>query len=130
MNRLCRALLIALAPAAMLAASAASAQTAVTPEVRGKRLFLRCRACHAVEPTAGNKIGPNLHGVMGRKAAAIPGFKFSAPLTKAGLTWNDKTMDAWLKKPSAVVPGTTMVFEGMPKPEDRAALIAYLKTLR
>ena len=130
MNTLRRALLLALAPAAMLTATAASAQTPVTPEVRGKRLFLRCRSCHDVAPAAGNKIGPNLHAVIGRKAAAAPGFKYSAALTKSGVTWNDKTMDAWLTKPSSVVPGTTMVFEGMPKAEDRAALIAYLKTNR
>lgn len=130
MNRLCRALMLALAPAAMLAATAATAQTAVTPEVRGKRLFLRCRACHEVTPNASKKIGPSLHAVMGRKAAAAPDFKFSSALTKSGLTWNDKTMDAWLKQPNALVPDTTMVFAGMAKPEDRAALIAYLKTNR
>ncbi len=128
LNKVCRALLIALAPVAMLAATAASAQTAVTPEVRGKRLFLRCRSCHDVAAAAGAKIGPNLHDLIGRKAGTMPGFKYSAALSKSGLVWNEKTLDSWLKQPNALVPGTIMVFEGMPKPEDRAAIIAYLKS--
>lgn len=93
----------------------------------GKRVFMRCMACHNVAPGAANKIGPNLFGIAGKKAAAMPGFKYSAALQKSNLKWDDATLDKWLARPVGLVPGTSMVFAGLPKPEDRKAVIAYLK---
>ncbi|NKI98273.1 cytochrome c family protein [Novosphingobium sp. SG707] len=110
-------------------AGAAQAQGA-DPAVRGKLLFLQCGACHAVVPGAPAKVGPNLSGVFGRKAGAAAGFKYSPALAKAGLTWDEGNLDKWLTSPAKLVPGTIMLFPGLPKPEDRKAVIAYLKTLK
>lgn len=114
-----------------LAASAlAGAAVAAPPKgdpVLGKKVFMRCVACHAVTPSAAAKMGPNLAGVVGRKAGASPAFKYSAAMKKASLKWDEATLDKWLTKPSAVVPGTSMAFAGIPNPDDRAAVIAYMK---
>ncbi|MCJ1961888.1 c-type cytochrome [Novosphingobium mangrovi (ex Hu et al. 2023)] len=110
------------AATAMLAPSVASADAA-----RGKQLFMRCMACHTVNKGGANKVGPNLAGVVGRKAGAVKNFKYSAAMQKADLTWDEKTLDKWLTRPATVVPGTSMVFAGLPKPEDRKSLIEYMK---
>ncbi len=96
----------------------------------GARLFMQCRACHTVERGGANGVGPNLAGVMGAKAGFHPGYKYSEAMAKAQLSWTPATMDAWLKRPSAVVPGTKMSFPGMPNPKARADMIAYLATLK
>lgn len=108
-------------------AGVAIAAPAKGDPVLGKKVFMRCVACHAVAPTAGAKMGPNLAGVVGRKAGVAPGFKYSAAMKKAVLKWDDATLDKWLTKPSAVVPGTSMAFAGVPVPADRANLIAYMR---
>lgn len=107
-------------------AGAAQAQAA-DPAVRGKLLFLQCGACHAVQAGAAAKVGPNLAGVVGRKAGAVDGFKYSPALAKSGVTWDESNLDKWLTAPAKLVPGTIMLFPGMPKAEDRKAVIAYLK---
>ncbi|EIZ80535.1 cytochrome c, class I [Novosphingobium sp. Rr 2-17] len=93
----------------------------------GKKVYLRCMACHTVEPGGQNKVGPNLSGVVGRKSGQVKGFKYSAAMAKANVTWDEATLDKWLTRSASVVPGTSMVFAGLPKPEDRKAVIAYLK---
>lgn len=110
----------AVAAVAMAAPPAADAQL-------GKRLFLRCAACHAIAPGAPAKMGPNLYGVVGRKSGAVAGYRYSAAMQKAAIKWDAATLDKWLTRPAAVVPGTSMAFAGMAKPEERAAMIAYLK---
>lgn len=120
-----------LAAMVMGLATAGSAQAqGADPAVRGKLLFLQCGACHAVAPGAPAKVGPNLSGVVGRKAGAVAGFKYSPALAKAGLGWDEGNLDKWLMAPAKLVPGTIMLFPGLPKPEDRKAVIAYLKTLK
>ncbi len=94
---------------------------------KGQIVFLQCRACHSLEAAGPNKVGPNLHGVMGRKAGLAPGFAYSDPMTASGVVWSAETLDAFLLRPSAFMPGTRMVFVGLRKPEDRANVIAYMK---
>lgn len=120
-------LAVASAIAATVAPTIASAAPPATDAAAGKRVFLRCMACHNVKPNQPNKVGPNLSGVVGKKAAQVPGFRYSAAMTKSNVTWNDATLDKWLTRPASVVPGTSMVFAGLSKPEDRKAVIAYLK---
>ncbi len=99
---------------------------AADPE-KGKVLFLQCRACHSLESGGANKVGPNLHGVFGRKAGLAPGFAYSDAVSQANIVWSAETLNDWLARPSDFLPGNRMVFVGIRKPEDRANLIAYLK---
>ncbi|BAI96428.1 cytochrome c [Sphingobium sp. TA15] len=109
--------------AAMLIASPALAQTG--DAAKGKAVFARCMACHAVDPGV-NRLGPSLGGIVGRPSGAAPGFAYSAAMKKASIRWDAKSLDAFLTKPSASVPGNKMMFAGLPNPADRANLIAYL----
>jgi cytochrome c len=99
---------------------------AADPE-KGKVLFLQCRACHSLEGGGANKVGPNLHGVFGRKAGTAPGFAYSDAVTKSGIVWSEDSLNHWLERPSDFLPGNRMVFVGIRPPQDRANLIAYLK---
>ena len=94
---------------------------------KGRVLFLQCRACHGLEASEGNKVGPNLHGVIGRKAGLAPGFAYSDVLAQSTVVWTPETLDPWLARPSEFLPGNRMVFVGIRKPEDRANLISYLQ---
>ncbi len=96
---------------------------------RGAKLFLQCRACHSVVPGAPNGVGPNLWGVVGSKAAARPGYRYSASLAGSGVVWNVASLDKWLTRPTSLVPGTTMAFQGVSSAQSRTDLIAYLQTL-
>jgi cytochrome c len=126
MKKITGALIVAGLAASAVAGGTAFAQAKGDP-VAGKKVFMRCIACHAVQPGAGAKMGPNLAGVVGRKSGSAAGFKYSAAMQKAKLTWNEATLDKWLTKPSGLVPGTSMAFPGLPNPADRANVIAYLK---
>ena len=126
MKKFTGAMIVAGLAASALTGGTAFAQAKGDP-VAGKKIFMRCVACHAVQPGAGAKMGPNLAGVVGRKSGSAAGFKYSAAMQKAKLTWNEATIDKWLTKPSALVPGTSMAFPGLPNPADRANVIAYLK---
>ncbi len=97
------------------------------PAIRGKMVFLRCAACHSIAPGAPNKVGPNLSGIAGRAAGAVPRFNYSPAMRSARLRWDDATLDRWLARPAGVVPGTSMVFAGLANADDRRAVIAYLK---
>ncbi|MCU0759029.1 MAG: cytochrome c family protein [Steroidobacteraceae bacterium] len=121
---------------AMVAATMAGAVQAQAPAAgadpaaelkRGRLLYIQCRACHELKADQPHKVGPNLHGMLGRKAAAAEGFAYSAALKGANLTWDKATLDKWIEKPSAVVPGNAMAFAGVANPKDRAALIAYIE---
>lgn len=90
--------------------------------------FARCAVCHQIEPGR-NAVGPSLAGVYGAPAAHEPTYAYSRAMRESGLTWNEATLDAYLTDPRAVVPGTKMAFAGLSDPEERAAIIAYLKTL-
>nr|WP_031341291.1 c-type cytochrome [Novosphingobium lindaniclasticum] len=95
----------------------------------GGRKFRQCAACHSVLEGAMDRGGPNLFGVFGRKFGTnSTRYGYTAALTGAGGTWDERTLDSWIAAPSAMIPGTSMQFSGFPDPLDRADLIAYLKT--
>lgn len=97
-------------------------------EGRGKTLFQqRCAACHSVAPNA-RGVGPNLAGVVGRKAGTAT-YNYSPAMQKAGLVWNAANLDAYLAAPRKVVPGTKMLI-GTPAAGDRREIIAYLSATR
>jgi cytochrome c len=116
----------ACAAAAILSAQAAPVHAA-DPVAHGKILFLRCASCHDVSAAHSAKIGPNLHGVIGRKVASLDGYPYSAALKSQTFVWDASTLDRWLTNPNALVPGTIMAFAGLPDPADRGAIIAYLQ---
>lgn len=104
---------------------AGGANAAGNPEA-GKTAFNKCRACHQL--VAGkNGVGPSLHGVFGRKAGAVEGFKYSDAMKAKGVTWDDKTMAEYIMDPKGYIPGNKMVFPGIKKDSEVADLIAYLK---
>lgn len=99
---------------------------------KGEIAFKKCVACHEAAK-ATNKLGPHLMGIVGRKVAAIEGYKYSAGMITYAATapaWDEAALNAYLEKPKAVVKGTKMAFGGVAKPNERADLIAYLKTLK
>ncbi|MEP1229701.1 MAG: cytochrome c family protein [Litorimonas sp.] len=104
-----------------------AAKKDLTPMERGAKLFRRCKSCHTLEDGGSNKLGPNLWNIWGRKAAAQEGFAYSKALTASDITWDDSTLDAYIKKPKELVPGTRMTFIGIKKAQDRADLLLYLK---
>ena len=95
----------------------------------GQHLFGQCKGCHAHTQTAPARIGPTLAGVVDRRAASRSDYMYSPALAGSGLVWNAATLDAYLTRPAAVVPGTRMVFGGIADPTQRSDLIAYLATL-
>jgi cytochrome c len=108
--------LLALAPRP---ASAADAE-------RGKTLYAACAACHSEKPDA---LGPDLKGVVGRKAAARDDFRYSAPMRRANLTWDEANLKAYILDPQATVKGNRMPFGGIREGRDVDDIVAYLKTL-
>ncbi len=97
----------------------------------GKVIFNQCKACHQVGPTAKAGVGPEQNNLIGSTAGSRPGYTYSAAMKDAGakgLVWTDDTLDKFLESPKAVVPGTKMAFPGIKNPQDRADVIAYLKT--
>lgn len=115
--------------ACVAAASRARAQDGGDAAM-GARLFLQCRACHTVGAGEPGGVGPNLYGAYGAAAAARPGYAYSPALSGSGLTWSADNLDAWLRQPGSLVPGTRMAFAGVKSDKARADLIAYLATLR
>ncbi len=113
--------------AACLAAGAAEAAGSVAS---GQQVFARCAICHNAANGAGNKIGPDLFGVVGRKAGTAPGFSYSAAMKAAGFAWTDDRLNAFIKSPGATVPGNRMPFAGLASDSQRADLIVYLDTLK
>jgi len=96
---------------------------------KGEAQFKKCAACHNAAAGGANGTGPNLHGIVGASIAAKPGFSYSDALKgKGGERWTFDNLWAWLKSPKAYAPGNKMSFAGISKPEDRAAVIAWLNT--
>lgn len=94
----------------------------------GKNVFKKCRACHTIGEKAVNRVGPELNGIIGRKAGSVEGFNYSAAMKDSGITWDEAQLNEFLTNPKAKVSGTKMVFAGIKDDTDRANLIAYLKS--
>jgi cytochrome c len=119
-----RRTLLLLTACATALTNLAHGQSAVQPP----KTWTTCAACHAAQGAAA--IGPPLAGVMGRKAGASPGFGYSRAMKNAPITWDDKSLAAFLTDPQQAVPGNRMPFAGVADPAEVAELVRYLKTLR
>ena len=103
-----------------------SAASATGDPAAGEKTFTRCKVCHQIGESAKNAVGPVLNGVVGRKAGTYEGYSYSAANKGSGLTWDEATLDVYLKNPQAKVPGTKMIFPGLPNEKDRQNIIAFL----
>ena len=100
----------------------ARAQTAAVPD--GAALYrVRCGSCHTIDT---NRTGPMHRGVVGRRAAAVPGYNYSSALRASNITWTPQALDQWLQGPQRMVRGSRMFFT-VANPQERAAIIAYLR---
>ena len=96
--------------------------------LRGERIFrLQCSGCHSIQPEQ-HVAGPSLHGVLGRRVGKLPGFDFSPILQEADFVWTPENLDRFLSDPSAMLPGTRMVFWGL-APQPREQVIGYLQKI-
>ncbi len=96
---------------------------------KGKKLSQACAACHSFDKGGPAKVGPNLWNVVGGPKASKGGFSYSSTLAEMGGAWSYDSLNKFLYKPKSYVPNTKMNFIGLKKPEDRAAMIAWMRTL-
>lgn len=120
------AALLALSPLTARAQDATAGDPAA-----GQRIFNQCRACHVIENNGRNGVGPNLHGIVGRRAASIENFRYSAnmrQLGEQGHVWTEENLRPYLRNPKEVAPQGIMSFPGLRQDQQINDVIAYLKT--
>jgi cytochrome c len=127
-------LIAAPAVAAILVAAGLAGAITLVPNVdgptslaRGEALYERCVACHSL---GHDRTGPRHCGLIGRKAGSVPGFEYSEAMSRSGITWSAQALDRFLEAPTKVVPGTSMGYAGIPDPDERRDLIAWLAAAR
>ncbi len=114
-------------PAWVVALVLAAAPAVAADIEHGKTVFQACAACHTDKPDA---LGPSLKGVVGRKAASLDDFRYSAPMRRANLTWDEANLRQFVADPQGKVSGTRMPFGGLRDPKDVDDVVAYLATLK
>jgi len=92
----------------------------------GRRAFAQCRSCHTIAADAGNRVGPNLHGLFTREIGAAEGFTYSQAAQDANFVWTAEQLDRWLQNPQTFLPGNRMAFAGVQDEAERRDLIAYI----
>ena len=126
-TRLIFAVAVASAVLASGAASALRAEPVRTPVPPAP--FTTCAVCHTISADGAHSMGPNLRGIVGKKAATRVGYAYSSALKRSNVIWDTSKLDQWLAGPGRMVPGTRMV-QNVPNPVDRAAIVKYLSLLR
>jgi cytochrome c len=121
---------VVLLAAGMLALMASPAFGAGDPAA-GEQIFKHtCSLCHRIGPGAANFVGPELHGIDGRKTGSAPGYDYSDANKNSGITWNETTFLKYIENPQADIPGTKMLFPGLPKESDRNNIWAYISQFK
>jgi cytochrome c len=110
----------------LLLLALATGSAAAADAEHGKALYQNCAACHTERPDA---LGPSLKGVVGRKSAALEDFRYSNPMKRANLVWDEANLRDYIKDPQAKVKGNRMPYGGLADAKDVDDIIAYLKTL-
>lgn len=116
--------------AALLVLSAAPAFAADGDAAAGKKVFNQCRACHTINEGGRSGVGPNLHGIVGRVAGSIDGFRYSKAMQEKhaeGYQWTEEHLRAYIQDPKGTIPGNAMAFAGIKKEDQLNNLLAYLK---
>ena len=113
---------------AALAAWAGSAAVVLAADVaEGEKIFnQKCKVCHQIGESAKNFVGPELNGLIGRKTGSAPDYNYSDANKNSGLTWDEANLKEYLADPKKMIPGTKMIFAGLPKENDRDNLVAFL----
>jgi cytochrome c len=93
----------------------------------GEQVFRKCTVCHAIGPGANSRIGPELNGVIGRKAGSVAGYRYSEANANSDLIWSEENLAPFLHNPKAAMPGTKMMFPGLKDDKEVDNVIAYLK---
>jgi cytochrome c len=123
---------LAMAPVAAVAAPIplaikdAAGKPVMGDPVVGKTVFTQCMTCHSAK-AGENKVGPSLHGIIGRHSGMIPNFHYSTANKNSGLVWSEQELYTYLENPQKTVPGTYMTYTGVKDPAKRADVIAYLQ---
>jgi cytochrome c len=97
----------------------------------GETLFKqKCAVCHKIGEGAKNFVGPEMNGIIGRKAGSVAGYSYSDGVKNAGFEWDSAKLHTWLTDPKAMIPGTKMIFPGLPKESDRDNVVAYISQFK
>jgi len=99
---------------------------AAADSAAGQAIFNRCKICHTIEAGGRSVVGPNLHGIFGRKAGTSDNFAYSEAMQKSGIVWDDDTLTKYLHNPQEFIPGDKMAFPGIKDDQQIANLLAYL----
>ena len=110
-----------------LLAVAGAGEVRAQDAAAGEKVFGVCKACHQIGETAKNSVGPQLNGIIGRKAGTVEGYNYTAANKGSGLTWDEATFREYIKDPKAKIPGTKMMFSGIKSEQEIKDLTAFLK---
>ncbi len=117
-------------PAALVVCGALLSEAAAADVEAGKKTFIKCQVCHAVEKDV-SRIGPSLHGVFGRKAGTLASFpNYSDQIKASGIVWDEKTITEFVKNPRSFIPNTRMLFLGLKNDAEISNLLVYLKSVQ
>jgi cytochrome c len=119
--------MIAIVTGAVVLAGTTSAARAAGDAGEGEKVFAKCKICHQIGDGAKNAVGPELNGLIGRHSGTAPGYNYSDANKNSGITWDEKNFRESIKNPKAKIPGTKMIFAGLPKDTDIDNLLAYLQ---